>query len=165
MAHFCEHMLFMGSQYPEYDTEDIYSNHISENSGYSNAYTQLEHTNYNFEISYSGLEKALDLMAWSLHKPSLHAHSVKKEMNAIENEYKMNAQDDGVRMIQILQNTTVDPNHVFNRFMWGSKKSLCDGDLEPDDENTLVKELRDFFVAYYSADRMKLVVSVQATDE
>ena len=37
LAHFLEHMIFMGSE--KYPNEESYSNHISENGGYVNAYT------------------------------------------------------------------------------------------------------------------------------
>ena len=53
MAHFLEHMIFMGSE--KYPDEEIYSNHISENGGDANASTSFECTEYNFEISYDGL--------------------------------------------------------------------------------------------------------------
>ncbi|KAK7686842.1 hypothetical protein QCA50_009917 [Cerrena zonata] len=47
LAHFCEHLLFMGTEkYPE---ENEYSSYLSKHSGYSNAYTAAEHTNYYFE--------------------------------------------------------------------------------------------------------------------
>ena len=69
MAHLLEHMIFMGSEkYPE---PDGYSNHISESGGFTNAYTQLEWTNYHFDINYSGLEDALDMMANNFYSPLL----------------------------------------------------------------------------------------------
>ena len=54
LAHFLEHMIFMGSK--KYPQEDSYSNHVSAFGGYCNAYTELEWTNYQFQIAYSGLE-------------------------------------------------------------------------------------------------------------
>ena len=43
LAHFLEHMIFMGSE--KYDDESLYSNYISANGGYCNAYTEFEWTN------------------------------------------------------------------------------------------------------------------------
>ena len=69
LAHFLEHMIFMGSEkYPE---EDAYSEHISEHGGYVNAETNFEKTVFQFEINYSGLEKALDMMANNFYRPLL----------------------------------------------------------------------------------------------
>ena len=57
-------------------------------------------------------------------------------------------------MVQILQSNTFDKNHIFNRFMWGSKKSLKKhGDID-----ILWDDLKKFFEEQYSADRMKLVI-------
>ena len=50
-------------------------------------------------------------------------------------------------------------DHCFNRFMWGSKKSLRE--VNPD---TLLDDLRMFYEAQYSADRMKLVIQVKTKD-
>ena len=100
MAHFLEHMIFMGSE--KYDDESAYSNHIAENGGYANAFTNLESTNYYFDISYDGLKLALDMMAHNFKSPLLNKDSIEREINAIESEYKMNAVDDSVRMLQIL---------------------------------------------------------------
>jgi insulysin len=60
-AHFLEHMLFMGSD--KYPSENEYSEFIKNNGGYSNAYTSLTNTNYQFEVSNEALEGALDRFA------------------------------------------------------------------------------------------------------
>ena len=46
LAHFLEHMLFMGSE--KYPAENEYSEFITNNGGYSNAWTSLTDTNYHF---------------------------------------------------------------------------------------------------------------------
>ena len=44
MAHFMEHMIFMGSE--KYPDESSYSEWMGSNGGYCNAYTEFEWTNY-----------------------------------------------------------------------------------------------------------------------
>ena len=44
LAHFCEHMLFLGTG--KYPNENEYSNYLSQHGGGSNAYTASDHTNY-----------------------------------------------------------------------------------------------------------------------
>ena len=57
IAHFLEHMLFLGTEkYPEV-TE--YGNYIKSNGGYNNAYTSTDHTNYQFEVRHAAFEGAL----------------------------------------------------------------------------------------------------------
>ena len=51
LAHFLEHMLFLGTEkYPEV-TE--YSNFIKSNGGNNNAYTSSDHTNYQFDVRHA----------------------------------------------------------------------------------------------------------------
>ena len=58
LAHFCEHMLFMGtSKFPK---ENEYSDFISKNQGSENAYTTYSNTCYSFDISNDAFEEALD---------------------------------------------------------------------------------------------------------
>ena len=44
LAHFLEHMIFMGSE--KYPDEGGYSEFLSANGGYCNAYTEFEWTNF-----------------------------------------------------------------------------------------------------------------------
>jgi insulysin len=48
LAHFCEHMLFMGTE--KYPSENDFSEFISNNGGADNAFTSDKDTNYTFEI-------------------------------------------------------------------------------------------------------------------
>lgn len=58
LAHFCEHMLFMGTQ--KYPSENEYNKYLSEHGGSSNAYTAADHTNYYFDVAPEAFEGALD---------------------------------------------------------------------------------------------------------
>ena len=61
VAHFLEHMLFMGTE--KYPSENEYAEFISNNGGYNNAYTNLTDTNYHFEVSNDAFGEALDRFA------------------------------------------------------------------------------------------------------
>lgn len=58
IAHFCEHMLFLGTE--KYPQENDYSKFLSEHGGGSNACTYLDHTSFYFDIIPDQLENALD---------------------------------------------------------------------------------------------------------
>lgn len=58
LAHFCEHMLFLGTD--KYPSENEYSKYISSHGGMTNAFTASDHTNYFFDI-------APDYLSVSLH--------------------------------------------------------------------------------------------------
>ena len=49
MAHFCEHMLFLGSK--KFPQENYYQNFLSENGGDSNGCTSDEYTYFNFSVN------------------------------------------------------------------------------------------------------------------
>lgn len=58
LAHFCEHMLFLGTE--KFPCENEYTKHLSEHSGSSNAYTASDHTNYYFDVAPDAFKDALD---------------------------------------------------------------------------------------------------------
>lgn len=57
LAHFCEHMLFLGTD--KYPSENEYSKFISSHGGITNAYTATDHTNYHFDIAPEHLHVSL----------------------------------------------------------------------------------------------------------
>ncbi len=55
LAHYLEHMLFMGSD--KYPDENEYDSFISKSGGSSNAFTECEYTLYHFDVLPQHLEK------------------------------------------------------------------------------------------------------------
>lgn len=58
LAHFCEHMLFLGTE--KYPCENEYNKYLSEHGGGSNAATSSEHTTYYFDVVPDHLQGAMD---------------------------------------------------------------------------------------------------------
>lgn len=58
LAHFLEHMLFMGSK--KYPDENDYHKFVSEHAGHTNAYTAEHQTNFYFDIGPEHLTEGLD---------------------------------------------------------------------------------------------------------
>ncbi|VDM31825.1 unnamed protein product [Toxocara canis] len=56
IAHFCEHMLFLGTQ--KYPNENEYNKFIADNGGMDNASTFPDHTRYYFDIAPAHLKVA-----------------------------------------------------------------------------------------------------------
>ena len=87
MAHFLEHMLFMGTEaYPDIDG---YMTYINENGGSRNAYTWLDITNYMFEIKNSAYEGAVDRFSHFFKTPLLDPEYIEKEKRAVNAEWSM----------------------------------------------------------------------------
>ena len=92
LAHYLEHMLFMGTtKYPE---ENEYSNYLSDNAGSSNAFTDNEDTNYFFKVSSDHLFKALDMFSQFFVSPTFNQNSLERELKAIDSEFHKNILDD-----------------------------------------------------------------------
>ena len=61
LAHFCEHMLFLGTEkYPE---ESYYSDFIASGGGSNNAVTSEDYTYFYFDIKTDAFDKALDIFS------------------------------------------------------------------------------------------------------
>ncbi|CAG5099426.1 Oidioi.mRNA.OKI2018_I69.XSR.g16522.t1.cds [Oikopleura dioica] len=77
LAHFCEHMIFMGSK--KYPDENELDSFLSRNSGGTNAYTELEYTNYHFDVAPDKFREALDIWAQFFIDPLMKEDSVDRE--------------------------------------------------------------------------------------
>lgn len=153
LAHFCEHLLFMGTEkYPE---ENEYSSYLSKHLGHLNAYTAAEHTNYYFEVSLEHLEGALDRFAQFFIAPLFSTSCKDREIRAVDLENKKNLQNDMWRLYQ-LDKLTSNPRHPYNGFSTGNIVTLND---EPETRLLNVRDvLLDFYREQYSSNIMSLVV-------
>ncbi|CAG8464961.1 16775_t:CDS:10 [Cetraspora pellucida] len=153
LAHFCEHLLFMGTK--NYPKENEYSEYLTKHNGSSNAYTSIDNTNYYFDVGHEHLEGALDMFAEFFICPLFNDDCTDRELNAVDSEYKLNLQEDGWRQFQ-LEKSLSNPNNPYSQFGIGNLESLKD---VPSKAGLNVRtELLKFHDSYYSANLMKLVV-------
>ncbi|CAF1154978.1 unnamed protein product [Rotaria sordida] len=153
IAHFLEHMLFMGST--KYPGENEYSKLVQSNGGACNAYTSGNRTNYYFDIHPSLLSDALDVFAHFFISPLLSPSSIGRELQAVHSEFESYLGQDSWRIFQV-DKLTSDPEHPYSRFTIGNMESLrttsnlCGTDIR--------QVLIDFYENEYSANRMSLAV-------
>uniref|UniRef100_A0A8C7Z5M7 Insulin-degrading enzyme n=1 Tax=Oryzias sinensis TaxID=183150 RepID=A0A8C7Z5M7_9TELE len=161
LAHFCEHMLFLGTE--KYPKENEYSQFLSEHAGSSNAFTSGEHTNYYFDVSHEHLQGALDRFAQFFLCPLFDESCKDREVNAVDSEHEKNLMNDAWRLFQ-LEKATGNPNHPFSKFGTGNKLTL---ETRPCEEGIDVRqELLKFHSTYYSANLMGLcVLGRESVDE
>ncbi|MCB1706837.1 MAG: insulinase family protein [Halioglobus sp.] len=158
LAHFLEHMLFLGTD--KYPDAAEYERFITEHGGSHNAYTSFENTNYFFDINAPDLPVALDRFAQFFIAPRFEAQYVDREKNAVEAEYQMGLKSDERRGLDVLQEV-VNQDHPYSQFTVGSLQTLAD---RPD--SNIRDELVQFYNKYYSANIMRLVVlGSQSLDE
>ncbi|KAJ2814809.1 metalloprotease, partial [Coemansia sp. 'formosensis'] len=121
LAHFLEHMLFLGTE--KYPKEGEYDAYISSNSGSNNAYTSFTETNYHFSVFNDALEGALDQFAQFFISPLLNADCVDRELKAVDSEYKVNLQSDAWHAYQ-LATSTANSTHPSSWFHVGNTETL-----------------------------------------
>ncbi|RHY93303.1 hypothetical protein DYB35_000165, partial [Aphanomyces astaci] len=156
LAHYLEHMLFMGSE--KYPDENEFESFLSAHGGYSNGETDCERTSYLFEVGPDHLQHALDMFAQFFISPLMKADAMDRELCAIESEFNQATTSDQIRLQQVLA-TTADAHHPFQHFNWGNTKSLRD---IPAARGIDVRaRVRSFYDSHYSANLMKLVVCGQ----
>lgn len=153
LAHFCEHLLFMGTE--KYPVENEYSQYLHEHSGHSNAYTSSEHTNYFFSVSHDALHGALDRFAQFFVAPLFSEDCKDREIRAVDSENKKNLQQDLWRLHQLIRSLS-NPKHPYNKFSTGNLVTL---DEEPRKMGLDVRdELLKFYKSHYSSNLMKLCI-------
>ncbi|XP_039527694.1 insulin-degrading enzyme isoform X2 [Pimephales promelas] len=153
LAHFCEHMLFLGTE--KYPKENEYSQFLSEHAGSSNAFTSGEHTNYYFDVSHEHLQGALDRFSQFFLCPLFDESCKDREVNAVDSEHEKNLMNDAWRLFQ-LEKATGNPKHPFSKFGTGNKLTL---ETRPSQQGIDIREeLLKFHSTYYSSNLMGLCV-------
>lgn len=146
LAHFLEHMLFLGTE--KYPVESDYDRFIRSHDGKSNAYTANDHTLYLFSISPPALEEALDRFSFFFKKPLFNPSGVERELNAINQEFAKNFNQDSIRE-NYVKKELANPQHPFHRFKTGNSDTLA---------KVTPKILREWYQEHYSAHLMSLIV-------
>ena len=150
LAHFLEHMLFLGTA--EYPDPGEYQAFISEHGGTHNAYTSSENTNYFFDIDVDYLEQALDRFAPFFSSPNFDSAYVDRERNAVESEYRLKIKNDSRRQWDVLREQ-FNQQHPQSKFAVGNLDTLADRPKQ-----SVRDDLIAMYDQYYSANLMKLVV-------
>src|SRR5579872_4220191 len=88
MAHFLEHMLFMGTA--AYPKENEYMQFISDNGGQPNAYTASDRTVYIFSINNDAFKGAFDRFSHFFVDPLFNPSSIGRELHAVDQEHAKN---------------------------------------------------------------------------
>ena len=184
LAHFLEHMLFLGTE--KYPKEDEYQSYLEQHGGGCNAFTAHENTTYYFQIQQPFLRGALDRFAQFFLAPLFTESATFRELNAVDSENSKNLQSDQWRLQQLIK-WAADPRHPWSKFNVGNVDTLRDqpsssvnigfttrpdgtvaASLTP--RHRPAQELRaallDFHAEHYSANLMCLaVVGRESLDE
>lgn len=121
MAHFCEHMLFMGTKkYPE---QSAFMASVSDYGGMTNAQTSSHRTIYMFSSHSTGFLPLLDQFAHFFIDPLFNPAHISREMHAVDQEFAKNIENDGWRSAMIFKETG-NPEHPNRMFNCGNSQTL-----------------------------------------
>ena len=150
MAHFLEHMLFLGTK--KYPSASEYGNFMQSNGGYNNAYTASDHTNYQFEVRHEAFAEGLDRFAQFFIEPLFTPEFTGREINAVNNEAMRHVQNDFRRFFTVSAELYARGSPE-SKFGTGNKETLA---------GCTPAQVRAFYEAHYSADRMALALCGKA---
>lgn len=146
MAHFAEHMLFLGSKsYPE---EGGYHSFIQNHGGQQNAYTMPDRTVYFMTCSNNAFLEGLDRFCDQIANPLFFKEVADREKHAIEEELQQKKNHDGYLSYLILCLMSQN-NHDARKFHIGNLQTLKD---------VSSTELQEWWKEHYKAPGMSLVV-------
>ena len=153
LAHFTEHMLFLGSK--KYPNPTKFVDYITQYNGVFNGYTDFDITAFYFSIHPDYFEKGLDIFSRFFIDPLFDKQYILKEVNSVNSEFERNIQVDMKRKEQVLRNIA-NKKSFFHRFTTGNNQTL----LEYTKEKKI--DLRDEVVNYYkenyTPENMKLII-------
>jgi len=147
MAHYLEHMLFMGSE--KYPNENHYDEVVTKYSGGTNALTSDDHTVYYFACTPDGFETVLDVFAQFFIAPLLKEDAIDREMHAVHSEF-VNSETSEGRLIERTVQKFYTFDHPFGKFHIGNLQTLQKPDIR--------EQVVNFYNTHYSSHLMKLVL-------
>lgn len=146
ISHFLEHMVFKGtSKYPT--TDDV--NTIERNGGLQNAYTDIDVTNYHNKVLSTDWELALEINKELAVLPLLDQTYVDKERDVILEEMKRYEDEPASKAEEVLHQKMYPGTKLGMRII-GEVDSL---------KSTTGKELREYHDAWYTPDKMVVVLA------
>jgi insulysin len=150
LAHFAEHMIFLGSK--SYPRPGEFEDHLSNYFGVTNAFTEDEKTTFYYDIGCRGFHKSLIMFSRMFAEPLFDINYMNKEIEAVNSENEKNLNQDNWREHQLLKHLS-EPGHTYNRFNTGNNVTLRAQGLD-----ILQDRLRNYYKKHYTPQNMKLVI-------
>lgn len=146
MAHFCEHMLFMGTK--KYPSVNEFFTLVTDYAGHTNAFTAPNRTVYMFSAQTTGFLSLLDRFAHFFIDPLFNPSFLTREMHNVDQEFAKNVENDGWREYMVFKETG-NQNHPNRLFSTGNSQTL--GKIP---QSALI----DWHQEQYGAEKMHLVI-------
>ncbi len=146
MAHFVEHLLFLGTK--EFPSESEYMQYIHERGGECNASTLRDRTVYGFSIKKNeDLYGVLDRFSHFFIDPLFSKSAIDREVYAVHHEFEDSIEDEFARIWRVFKETG-NLSHPNTNFSCGNLESL---------QQLTQKDIQNWFERYYRPNAMCFV--------
>lgn len=150
LAHFLEHLLFLGSR--KYPAAEGLMPFVQGCGGQLNASTRERHTDFFFQLPASQLEEGLHRLLDMLVHPLLAPDAQLREREVLQAEYQARAQDAETLCDAALGRAT-DPDHPFGGFHAGNRNTL------PVEDAAFQQALLGYHRRFYHAGQTELLLA------
>lgn len=150
LAHFLEHLLFLGSR--GYTAEEGLMAFVQECGGQLNASTRERHTDFFFQLPAAQLEPALLRLLDMLAHPLLDPASQVREREVLQAEFHARAQDVET-LCDAALGTAFDPSHPFAGFHAGNRDTL------PVEDHAFQQALLGYHRRFYRSGQIELLIT------
>lgn len=147
LAHYLEHMLFMGSS--KFPSVSDYRNFVENRGGNSNAFTSKHETNYQLSLPPKYISEGLERFSEFFKAPLFDETFLEREKIAVHNEFQNYLQNDVWRFRRIIHFNS-GASHPISKFWVGNLESL---------KNAKKTDLQEFYKKHYGADHMKIAIT------
>ncbi|KAG8132402.1 hypothetical protein E2320_010259 [Naja naja] len=121
LAHFLEHMVFMGSS--KYPDENGFDAFLKKHGGSDNASTDCERTIFQFDVQRKYFKEALDRWAQFFIHPLMIRDAIDREVEAVDSEYQLARPSDANRR-EMLFGSLAKSDHPMKKFFWETLDTL-----------------------------------------
>jgi len=142
IAHFLEHLLFMGSE--KFQNQNDYHSYVKNSGGYDNAFTSDEETCYYLVLESKYFKKGIEMLSWFFRSPLLQECHINSERNIVNSEHEKNILSDLWIEDHLSKNFISDENK-YRRFSTGNNESLKD---------VKQSDAKEFYDKYYTTDNL-----------
>lgn len=149
LAHFLEHLLFLGSR--DYPVDQGLMAFVQRHGGLVNASTQARHTDFVCEVPSELLQPALTRLLDMLGQPLLALDAQLREREVLHAEYQARSQDADSRIDHAL-GQALAAGHRCSAFLAGDRSTLAVESAE------FQRALRDHHQHHYQARHMRLTL-------
>jgi secreted Zn-dependent insulinase-like peptidase len=146
IAHFLEHLLFMGSE--KFKNQNDYHSYVKNSGGYDNAFTSDEETCYFLVLESKFLKKGIEMLSWFFRAPLLKESHIESERNIVDSEHEKNILSD-LWIEDDLSKYFIKEDNKYRRFSTGNNESL---------KNVKQEDAYDFYKKYYTTDNICICI-------